>query len=100
MPGIFCIAPAASISSFKLVNQFADVVSQVIAKRRPNSPTNLKQSLINCWPLHPVTASLLGPISRKKFSQNERSVFGFLASAEPLGFTDFLNSNPNTELAL
>ena len=87
-------------SSFKSVNQFAEIVSQIIAKRRPNSPTNLKQSLINCWPLHPVTASLLGPISRKKFSQNERSVFGFLASAEPLGFTDFLNSNPNTELSM
>ena len=94
------IEKKGSISSFKLVNQFADIVSHVIAKRRPNSPTNLKQSLINCWPLHPVTASLLGPISRKKFSQNERSVFGFLASAEPLGFTDFLNSNPNIELAL
>ena len=94
------IEKKGSISSFKLVNQFADVVSHVITKRRPNSPTNLKQSLINCWPLHPVTASLLGPISRKKFSQNERSVFGFLASAEPLGFTDFLNSNPNIELAL
>jgi hypothetical protein len=94
------IEKTASISSFKLVNHFAEILSQIIVKRRPNSPTNLKQSLVNCWPLHPVTASLLGPISRKKFSQNERSVFGFLASAEPLGFTDFLHSNPNTELAL
>ena len=41
---------------------------------------------------HPVTAALLGPTSRRRFGQNERSVFGFLTSAEPLGFRDFLIS--------
>ncbi|HAD17745.1 MAG TPA: ATP-binding protein, partial [Erythrobacter sp.] len=30
------------------------------------------------------------PITRRRFSQNERSLFGFLASAEPSGFTEFL----------
>jgi hypothetical protein len=29
-------------------------------------------------------------MSRRRFGQNERSVFGFLASAEPGGFRDFL----------
>src|SRR5690606_31481448 len=43
-----------------------------------------------CWPLHPVVASLLGPISRRRFGQNQRSIFGFLNSAEPYGFQDFI----------
>ncbi len=47
-------------------------------------------ALAAAWPLHPVTACLLGPISRRRFGQNQRSVFGFLNSSEPLGFQDFL----------
>ena len=43
-----------------------------------------------CWPLHPVVACLLGPISRRRFGQNQRSIFGFLNSMEPNGFQDFL----------
>ena len=84
----------------KVFDKFADNVANAIIKRRPNAPANIKTSFINCWPLHPVTAALLGPISRKRFSQNERSVFGFLASAEPLGFADFLKLMPDDELAL
>ncbi len=52
-------------------------------------------ALDRCWPLHPVTAALLGPSSRRRFGQNERSVFGFLTSAEPLGFRDFLLGHGN-----
>ena len=47
--------------------------------------------LEGCWPLHPVVACLLGPISRRRFGQNQRSIFGFLNSSEPCGFQDFLN---------
>ena len=43
-----------------------------------------------CWPLHPIVACLLGPISRRRFGQNQRSLFAFLNSAEPQGFQDFL----------
>lgn len=68
----------------------AKSIAAVIKRRRPSSPASLGDSLDRCWPLHPVTAALLGPSSRRKFGQNERSVFGFLASAEPLGFRDFL----------
>ena len=46
--------------------------------------------LEDCWPLHPIVACLLGPISRRRFGQNQRSIFGFLNSAEPQGFQDFL----------
>ncbi len=94
------IEKKTSIAGYKYAEKFAETVAEVITKRRPNAPANLKKSLFNCWPLHPVTAALLGPISRKKFSQNERSVFGFLASVEPLGFTDFIQTAPNHELAL
>ena len=50
--------------------------------------------LEECWPLHPIVSCLLGPISRRRFGQNQRSIFGFLNSMEPRGFQDFLR-NPN-----
>jgi hypothetical protein len=63
-----------------------------IRRNRPGAPKNLEEGLDKCWPLHPITASLLGPISKRRFGQNERSTFGFLASREPIGFTEFLTS--------
>lgn len=54
--------------------------------------------LEDCWPLHPVVASLLGPISRRRFGQNQRSIFGFLNSSEPNGFQDFLNQAGDHDL--
>ncbi len=68
----------------------AQKIAQSIQQRRPSSSKTLASSLDKCWPLHPVTAALLGPTSRRRFGQNERSVFGFLSSAEPLGFREFL----------
>ncbi|UYC14041.1 hypothetical protein [Xanthomonas sp. CFBP 8445] len=68
----------------------AQVIAKAIQRRRPASPATLADALDRCWPLHPVTAALLGPCSRRRFGQNERSVFGFLSSAEPLGFREFL----------
>lgn len=52
-----------------------------------------KDALLNTLPLDPIVSLLLGPISRRRFSQNERSLFGFLASSEKLAFRSFLNSN-------
>ena len=74
--------------------RFAKRVADSIKARRPGTPDSLAGSLEACWPLHPVTAALLGPISRRKFGQNERSTFGFLASREPLGFIEHLNGHP------
>lgn len=68
----------------------AETIANGIHRRRPSSPPTLSGSLDRCWPLHPVTAALLGPSSRRKFGQNERSIFSFLTSADPLGFRDFL----------
>lgn len=66
------------------------VIASAVKRRKPSSADNLEQLLDDTWPLHPVTAILLGPISRKKFSQNERSIFSFLASAEPLSLLEHL----------
>lgn len=72
-------------------HKLAEKIAATIRARRPGTPATLATSLKACWPLHPVTASLLGPISRRRFGQNERSTFGFLASREPLGFVEFLH---------
>lgn len=66
------------------------LVAEAVAKRRPTEVDVLAKALADTWPLNPVTALLLGPVSRARFAQNERSVFGFLSSAEPFGFQEFL----------
>lgn len=67
-------------------------VAKAVALRRPTEVDILTQALTATWPLNPVTALLLGPVSRARFAQNERSVFGFLSSAEPAGFQEFLQA--------
>ena len=74
--------------------QVAVHVADAIRRRRPGSPDDLAARLDRCWPLHPVTTTLLGPLSRRKFGQNERSIFGFLGSSEPEGFQEFLRAIP------
>ncbi len=68
----------------------AQTIAGEVAKRRPTDAGLLAKALADTWPLNPVTALLLGPVSRARFAQNERSVFGFLSSAEPSGFQEFL----------
>ena len=58
----------------------------------------LPQLLEECWPLHPIVACLLGPISRRRFGQNQRSIFGFLNSNEPQGFRYFLRRAAGEDL--
>ncbi len=67
-------------------------VAEAVAKRRPTDVAHLAETLGATWPLNPVTALLLGPVSRQRFAQNERSVFGFLGSAEPFGFQAHLTA--------
>ena len=64
----------------------------VIKKNRPINERSFSQTLNACWPLHPIVATLLGPVSRRRFGQNQRSIFSFLNSAELGGFKEFLNS--------
>ena len=63
-----------------------------IKEGRLSKSKELARRLNACWPLHPVTVLLLGPLSRTRFGQNERSTFSFLCSGEPSGFRDFLQS--------
>lgn len=70
----------------------AERLARAVAKRRPTDVPLLAEGLYATWPLNPVTALLLGPVSRQRFAQNERSLFGFLSSAEPSGFQEFLRS--------
>ena len=65
-------------------------IADSIRARRPAVGESFAMSLAACWPLHPAMAALLGPISKRQFGQNERSVFGFLASVEPHGFRAYL----------
>lgn len=87
---------ARAINSDEISHPYSEKWSKVLAnsirKNRPSAPSDLAQRLDRCWPLHPVTAALLGPVSKRRFGQNERSTFGFLASAEPRGFSEFLRT--------
>ena len=65
---------------------------------RSQTSPDLAQMLEDCWPLHPVVGCLLGPMSRRRFGQNQRSIFGFLNSTEPRGFQDFLRHASGGEL--
>ena len=66
------------------------LAANVALQIRRQTPPYFVDMLEDCWPLHPIVACLLGPISRRRFGQNQRSIFGFLNSAEPQGFQDFL----------
>ncbi len=73
----------------------AKLAKQVAAMLHRSTPPRL---LKDCWPLHPITACLLGPISRRRFGQNQRSLFSFLNSTEPLGFQDYLQTAKGRDL--
>ena len=82
----------------KRVESVAKSVASFIRTQRPSTSARLEKILADCWPLHPVVACLLGPISRRRFGQNQRSIFGFLNSAEPQGLQDFLRDAGEDEL--
>ncbi|MGB2707366.1 MAG: hypothetical protein WBC41_04380 [Pseudoalteromonas nigrifaciens] len=88
------VADAIESKYTNLVN----TVSSAFANQNKNV-----NALSKTLPLDPIVSLLLGPVSRRRFSQNERSLFGFLASHEKHGFREFLTENYtslNEELAL
>jgi len=94
------ISKCASIT-VQLEKQNMSLVGNVI-HAFPSQNRN-SDALLKTLPLDPLVSLLLGPISRRRFSQNERSLFGFLASHERFGFREFLDSNykhVENELAL
>lgn len=82
----------------KAPSALARKVATLARRERPADAERLAFLLEYCWPLHPIVACLLGPISRRRFGQNQRSIFGFLNSAEPHGFQDFLSRANDNEL--
>lgn len=74
-------------------NIVASLVSN-IAENKNTDPTKLSQVLTQVFPLHPLVAVLLCQLSKKDFGQNQRSIFSFLMSAEPYGFSDYLKQTP------
>ncbi len=78
--------------------ELGPVAQGVAALARAYTSPQLAQTLEECWPLHPIVACLLGPISRRRFGQNQRSLFGFLNSSEPQGFRDFLRNAEDSDL--
>ena len=80
------------------LGELSTTVARLVRRGRRGNVDHLAKTLENCWPLHPVVVCLLGPISRRRFGQNQRSIFGFLNSSEPHGFQDYLLSATETDL--
>lgn len=74
--------------------EVARKIAAFVGQRRQTDVPALTDILTGAWPLHPVTTLLLGPVSRQRFAQNERSVFGFISSSEPYGFQSHLQATP------
>lgn len=71
-----------------------ELVSNWMVKNTAFDEDRIRDLLMGCWPLNPVVALMLGPVSRRRFSQNERSIYSFLSALEPFGFADFI-ANPD-----
>lgn len=82
----------------KKPSALACIVAGFARRDRTGDAERLGIMLEACWPLHPVVTCLLGPISRRRFGQNQRSIFGFLNSSELHGFQDFLSHTSVGEL--
>lgn len=91
---IALIGCAIEAKAPRTVRPLAVRIAEAIRRNRPGTGFHLDDEIAACWPLHPVVACLLGPLSRRRFGQNQRSVLGFLNSAEPHGFQEFLNATP------
>lgn len=82
-----------SNDNLKKIGRISRSLIRTFQSGKISNNDDLEQSLNNCFPLHPLTSVLLGPISRNRFGQNERSIFTFLNSGEPHGFLYFLKNN-------
>ena len=74
------------------ISESSRIVAKLSHSSRQSDISGVARRLDSCWPLHPIVACLLGPISRRRFGQNQRSIFGFLNSAELHGFQHFFAS--------
>lgn len=82
----------------KKPSELVSTVAKFACRDRNGDAARLAATLEACWPLHPIVACLLGPISRRRFGQNQRSIFGFVNSSEPHGFQHYLNRSGTDDL--
>lgn len=88
-------------SDIALIKPAAEKIAEIIGQNKHVISTkSLAQTLCKCWPIHPIVVSLLSQISRKKFGQNQRSIFSFLSSGEPYAFRDFVTNTTTDSNAL
>ena len=85
-------AITTDFTSTAIQNVVEKTVDSIAKNKLITSRDGLRNSLIHCWPINPVVVTLLAQISRKRFGQNQRSIFSFLSSGEPKAFRDFINS--------
>lgn len=64
--------------------------NETLAVVKRHFPVEQLSTLENVLPLDPLVGLLLGPISKRSFSQNERSLFSFIATHEKFGFRDYI----------
>lgn len=67
----------------------ANAAVALLKSSRSGSLTT-KEMLKGAWPLNPLVTLLLGPVSKRSYGQNQRSIFSFLGSSEIFGFQDYL----------
>jgi hypothetical protein len=83
------------------ISEVAKKTVECIARnKKVVSEKILIEKLINCWPINPVVIILLCQLSKKRFGQNQRSIFSFLSSGEPLAFRDFIFNTKYNEKTL
>ena len=68
-------------------------VAEVISSNRNTQIKQTAELLDRCFPLHPISAALVGHAAKRAYGQNQRSIFSFLNSAENFGFQHFINKN-------
>ena len=76
----------------KTAAAIAKKLGKIIDTNRQQKSSGTHEALLGCWPLNPVAAAILGPYSRRRFGQNQRSIFSFLNSSESFGFQAFLKN--------
>ncbi|WP_420607268.1 hypothetical protein [Novosphingopyxis sp.] len=87
---------AEAIGPVRGVRKAMPLARRCVDELRPaldkDAVKGMARKLARTYPLHPFTACLLGPLSKRRFGQNQRSVFSFLNSSEPFGLQDALSS--------
>ena len=84
---------ASAINSNDVTDKFERLADDAIEllKLKNRAPSeNLKKLFLRSWPLNPLLSLSLGPISKRSYGQNQRSIFSFLGGNEPSGLQDFL----------